>query len=216
MVTAGYEDFLPYPWPAHPDTALQGWADGHQHVLDSLDKELLTVIASHQVDHANGIDLNQIGAIFGDLGKRRGRSDSRYRRYLKSLVESYTGNGTTGAIRFAIASGIVKPQAAVDVQQDYEELEYDVTLTDWTNHEIGTVWHLADLADPSCVNMRSLTYEHGNAGVVVAPSESTEVTTVHEQGDAVVEINASESTADMDRDRGLGSGEYDGTGELGG
>lgn len=215
MLSTEYADLLPQPWPEHPQENIQRWARGHQHFLDTLDKELLTLIASHQVDHANGLDLNQIGAYFGDLGKRRGRSDASYRRYLKSLVNSYTGNGTTGAICFAIASGILRPQSTVNIVQHFESLEYSVTLTEWADHEIGTVWHLADLADPSCVEMRDLTYEHGDAAVEVEPSESTDVTTITHGGDAVIEINPSESKADMDRDRGLGSDTYDGEGGLG-
>lgn len=210
-----YGDFFDKPFPQHPDSDFQGWLAGHQAFFDTLDEEILASIASGQVDHAVGTDLNEVGAIFGKLGKRRGRGDTSYTRFLKSVVNAYEGNGTLGAIRFAVATVLLSDEETVHIEEFYHDLEYTIRVTEWADHVIGEVWNLADIADPSTVKQRGLIYDCGSAVVDIAPEEATDGTTQYESPDAVIDIAPSGTAIDMDADRGFGTNLLDGQDTLG-
>jgi len=105
-------------------------------------------------------DLDRIGAFFGELGKRRGRSDDEYTTFLRSIVQSFTGRGTVDGIKFAVASALdVEPEKII-IDENFVTNEYEVRLEDpFPPHELVTLTELADLADPSGVEFGTITYD---------------------------------------------------------
>lgn len=108
-------------------------------------------------------DLDRIGAYFGQLGKRRGRSDNDYRAYLKSIVQSFSGRGTIDGIKFAVSSGFGGAVDAEDIiiDEDFVKNEYDIEINDFgdtSDINVETVNEMAELADPSGVKLRLLNF----------------------------------------------------------
>jgi len=108
----------------------------------------------------NSSDLDRIGAIFGELGKRRGRTDDEYSTFLRSIVQSFSGRGTVDGIKFAVASALDLPPDQILVTEDFVENEYVVRITTpFPPHQLQTLTELADLADPSGVRFASISYD---------------------------------------------------------
>lgn len=215
LVRITFGDLFIEPYPQHPRSYFQRWLAGKQKFFDNLDDEILAAIASVQVDNASGTDLNHVGADFGRLGRRRGRGDTDYRNHIKRIVNAYEGDGTLGAIRFAVSNAVLADEGSVRIDQHYADLEYTLTLSEWEAHEVGTVWELADIADPSVVEQRDLIYDCGDATIEIAPEEATQATNIHESPDAQILLEPTETAVDMDADRGFGSDLLDGEDELG-
>lgn len=214
LVQLMFGDLFAEPLPQHPDSYFQRWVAGHQALFDDLDQEILAVIASTQVGNAAGTDLNNVGGIFGAIGKRRGRGDAAYENYLKTIVRAYEGNGTRGGLKFVVANIVLAPEDTIGVVEHFSDLEYTVRVSRWETHTVGSIWTLADISDPSAVEMRDLIYDCGDAAVKLSPAESTEVTDTHESPDAQMLLSPTEAAVDADADRGLGSETLDGDGEF--
>lgn len=113
-------------------------------------------------------DLENIGAIFGDLGKRRGRSDEEYATFLRSIVQSFSGRGTVSGIKFTVASGLELPPEQVTIREDFVNNKYDVEIErPFPPHELVTLTDLADLADPSGVEFSAISYDVADERVVM-------------------------------------------------
>jgi hypothetical protein len=153
---------LPAAFPSYDDdTEFSTWLAAHQDEVDALGADLAGVQKSLQVAHATGDELDRIGADFGILGRRRSRDDEAYRQYLMTLVQAFRGRGRVDDVRFAVASGLTVAEAAVTLDEDVQETSYDVVLTDWTSHKGSTVEELADIADPSAVDLDLVRYDIG-------------------------------------------------------
>ena len=138
--------------PREPDSVFRRYVKAHEDRFDTERTNLDDVLASSSVDHATGEELNQIGRKYGLLGARRGRSDADYRVYLKSLPQAFSGRGTVKDIRFAVAAGIGLDEEDIDIAEDFQNLEYELTIRNWTDpHSTEQVHELADLADASVV-----------------------------------------------------------------
>lgn len=211
LIERRYGQFLESAFPKHPESRLQGWIAGHQKLFNDLDEELLALIASHQVGHAQGVDLDFIGSYFGILGKRRGRGDANYRRYLKSIVDAYTGNGTRQGIRFAVSAvTLTDPESSVEITEDFQNQTYTLHISYWADHEAAQVRKSADISDPSGVRLEQVIYECGEQPITVAPTEAAEASVTHESSDGAINIAPSETASDPDADRGYGTMVYDG------
>lgn len=137
-----------------------------QDETDSYEQDLNDIRESHFIDLATGGELDEIGKQYGVIGKRAGRSDAAYRIYLKGLVETFSYNGTVPGIKAAISSGLGIEDTDVEVYEhfnddpvnDYEYLEYTITLNEWPEHDGSTVETLAELSDASMSRLRKTTY----------------------------------------------------------
>ncbi|EMA47984.1 hypothetical protein [Halococcus saccharolyticus] len=152
MFTTDYADHLPRPLPELPSN-VQGWARAHQTLFDQFDDDLEYVIASQQIERADGQDLDELAWDFGVLGERFGRGDGAYRQYLKALVNAYSGRGTSQDIKVAVSGGLVAEPDTVDVRENFTSNEYSLTVHEWGDHEVSLVHELAELADPSTVQL---------------------------------------------------------------
>ena len=158
--------------PREPDSVFRRYVDAHDERFDVERTKLDDVLASSSVNHATGKELNQIGRKYGLLGARRGRDDADYRAYLKSLPQAFSGRGTVQDIKFAVAAGIGLDEEDVDVTEDFQNLEYELTIRNWTDpHSTEQVHELADLADASVATRADpLRYElEGAIAGAVAP-----------------------------------------------
>jgi len=135
-------------------------------------------------------NLDRVGALFGDVGERSGRNDVDYRQYLQSLVEAFRGTGEKKSIRKVVGSAIVLSSIEqddvlkrgqiddellteetslelataaqnVEVEENFEELEYDLRLSDWDVHAVSSLVDIANVADPSGVTFGSVAYDAG-------------------------------------------------------
>lgn len=171
---------LPAVFPSYDDsTDFSAWLEAHQDEVDTLQADLDAVQESFQVAHATGEELDLIGADFGLLGKRRGRSDDAYRQYLMSLIQAYSGRGTPPGLKTAIASGVLATADDVGLIEDFTANRYEVELYDWEAHKTGTVHTLANVADPSVIQRRDpLHYITGSADITVS-TDSTIAKGIH-------------------------------------
>lgn len=112
------------------------------------------------VDERRSTELDLIGAMFGELGRRRGRSDSEYKQFLRSIVQSFAGRGTIDGIKFAVASALTSDPSNIIINEDFINNEYQVQLNQpWPAHKVVTITELADIADPSGIGLGSILYK---------------------------------------------------------
>lgn len=120
--------------------------------LHDIDGDIEEVISSKFVDSATGDNLDEIGKIFGALGQRRGRTDTQYRIYLKSIVQSFISRGTVNGIKVAISAATEVPVKDISIIEDFTKNEYEVVVV--PNNPVNGVIieEIAEIADPSGIN----------------------------------------------------------------
>jgi hypothetical protein len=135
-------------------SVLSRYVEAHDEEFESLNEDIITIISNRQVVNAEGEELDRIGAIFGQLGKRSGRNDSDYRAYLRSIVDSFGGRGSRAGLRFAIASAVGTTPDNIEIRENVSELSYTILINNVDTEFISTsIDELADLADPSGVEL---------------------------------------------------------------
>lgn len=147
--TAFYTTYVAQP-------IISRFAEGHSEETTVTSDKIAAAIESHQIDNAEGTELDHLGSLFGELGKRRGRNDDEYRAFIKSIVQSFNGRGTLPGLRFAIAAGIGAEPDNININEDFEKVGYTIRIenTD-TSFLSGVINEMADLADPSGVELLS-------------------------------------------------------------
>lgn len=181
------------------ESIVSRYVESHEEELDVTDVSIDDVIDSRQIDNANGAELDRIGSIFGQLGKRRNRADDEYRSFLKSIVQSFKGRGTVPGLRFAIAAGVGSddPENDIIINEDFTQVGYTITIVNVdTSFITSAVNELAQLADPSGVEL------------LQPPIIITDVKSI--------DIDKQESTATEEIGLGGGTLDLDGTKTLGG
>lgn len=143
------------PFPQQPDANIQRFARAFERQYSETGLDVADIVDSYQLFDADGDDLDRIGARFGTLGRRRGRGDQEYRRYLASLEQTFRGRGTSAGIAFAVAAGVGAGDTDDVAVVDYPTTnEYGLVIHDWAYHSGTDVRYLANLADPSGVSLR--------------------------------------------------------------
>ena len=175
------------------ESILSRYVDAHHKSATTLEPRLEELHNSHQIDNATKEDLDRIGALFGDLGKRRNRDDEEYRAFLKSIVQSFRGRGTKPGMRFAIAAGLgldltkskyrdddgnIDLSDYIIIEEDFEQVGYEIRIeTDDTTFLSSAVNDMAELADPSGVALLSppIIVLDGETALIATTQESTVV-----------------------------------------
>jgi len=121
-----------------------------------IEDELNAIIQGKFVDSAEGQELDEIGKIFGVLGKRSGRNDTQYRIYLKSVVQSFVSRGTVNGIKLAISAATDVPIDDITIDEDFDDNSYEVIVIPQTPVDGNLLEQVAEIADPSGVE-QSLT-----------------------------------------------------------
>lgn len=118
---------------------------------DSVEDELQSIIEGKFIDSASGNELDRIGKTFGRIGKREGRSDTQYRIYLKSVVQSFVSRGTKNGIKTAVSAATDVPLSDIDINENFQKNEYEVQVTAATPITGSLLEEVAEIADPSGV-----------------------------------------------------------------
>lgn len=202
------------PFPQAQDSTLQQFVRGFETLYTQYGNELNSIRTAHRVTEADGMDLNRIGALFGPLGRRRGRGDDEYRRYLMSLTRTFRGRGTARGISFAV-SAVAGTSGEDDVTvHDYpDSLEYGLTIRNWAAHSGADLRYLANLADPSVVTLQEpIEYEYPSVELELTGRDS-HTTLISTPAD--LQLSPQDSTTE-EISRGFGADEFDGDGEFDG
>lgn len=202
-----------HPFPQYPDSHIQRLGKAFSETYDIIGDDLRIVLASHRITEASGDDLDRIGRLYGTLGRRRGRGDGEYRRYLTSLVQTFRGRGTTQGIQFAVSAGVGADYVSdVEIEEHPEALEYSLRITEWASHSGIDVRYLSDLADPSGVELREpLVYEFTADGIG-GQTRSRKVRKIPE-ADAIGAVGGDMQIRELGQ--GFGAGRFDGLDEFG-
>lgn len=209
MIERQFIDEFPRPFPDDPASLLRQWSEGHQDILDRIDESIEQIIISHRITESEGRNLDAIGEQFGRIGERRGRGDEQYRAFLLSIVPSFAGRGTPTGLRFAIAAGVQAQASDIAITEYFDENAYSVTVGDWIRHQPTTVHEMADLADPSGVELRTpITYDYEPGAVTHAAGKVRSGLVITIPGTGVVH-SASDATV-TDQQAGFGAGYFDG------
>jgi hypothetical protein len=130
------------------------YGDAHNDETMVTDSVIQDAIFSHYLNEASGSNLDRIGSLFGDLGKRRNRSDSEYRSLLRSIVQSFAGRGTVPGLKFAIAAGVGTDPDNIIIDEDFSQIGYTVRIENVdTSFLSSVVGDMAEIADPSGVDL---------------------------------------------------------------
>jgi len=208
---------VPYPLPQDDDTTLQQWLAELQIEADDVDIALDNVLESLQVEHAPTRALDELGKDFGELGKRRGRDDDQYRSFLLGLVAAFDGRGTPPGLKTAIAVGVLASADDVSLIEDFGTQEYEVVLENeaWSPHRSGTVRDLADLADPSVVQLRGPVHHRLATAPIGIETEATAINSGTELATAAVGIDAGETDREtVNTEDTFGVDRFDGEGSF--
>ena len=160
------------------ESIMSRYVTAHYETVADLEPDIETAIESHQIEKASGDDLDRLGALFGELGKRRGRSDAEYRAFLKSIVQSFRGRGTKPGMKFAIAAGIGTDPENIVIEEDFQQVGYEIRVeTDDTSFLSSAINDMAELADPSGVALLSppIIVLNGETALFSVSQESTVV-----------------------------------------
>jgi len=133
------------------DSVISRYIDGADEQLRTIEDELEKVIEGKFVDSAEGQELDEIGKLFGTLGKRNGRTDTQYRIFLKSVVQSFVSRGTVNGVKLAISAATDVPLDDITINEDFEQNEYEVVVIPQTPVDGKLLEEVAEIADPSGV-----------------------------------------------------------------
>ena len=149
---------LPSILPREEDSVLYRYTEAHSDELSNVESINDEIVTSSQVDNATGDDLDRIGALYGDLGQRRGRTDSQYRTFLKSVANAFNGRGSVKGVKFAIASAIPDTSPSeITLVEDFQTNTYNIEIGSTATYDEETIRVLADLSDPSTVKLNNIT-----------------------------------------------------------
>ena len=149
------------------DSVMGRFIEQFESELSTVEDEMASVEESKFIDNATGSELDELGKIFGVLGKRRERTDTQYRIYLKSVVQSFISRGTKNDIKTALSAATDVPIADIEIQEKFDTNEYEVNILAATPITGSVVEEVAQIADPSGVNLLRTRFK--------IPAEVTEI-----------------------------------------
>jgi len=121
-------------------------------LAESISSNFINVDEESDTGQASGVELDQIGELFGPIiGARRGRSDLQYRIYLESVVQSFISRGSVRGIKLAISAATDVPIEDITIDENFEDNEYEVIVVPNTSVNVTVLQDIADIADPSGV-----------------------------------------------------------------
>ncbi|AFH22097.1 hypothetical protein OSG_eHP16_00025 [environmental Halophage eHP-16] len=203
---------LPEVLPLFRDSRLATVIEAIQSEFDEFKSDTESVQDSLFIDTADGGSLDQIGADFGLIGRRRGRDDTAFRQFLRSVVPAFDGRGTERDVEVAVGAGVAVDADEIDLRQDFSNREYEVELFDWSAHRTGTVRDLADLADPVAVGRIDPLYYFSDPVVIATASDATRIDSGVTLPLADIRVAADETESrTVNSDASFGTARFDGT-----
>jgi hypothetical protein len=128
-----------------------------------------TVVSSKYISTARDEELDEIGKLFGPLGRRAGRDTERYRQYLKGISNVYNGRGTKDSVANVVSTVVSSEDVKVErdeigFKEYFNDNEYSITFDRFENHRISLLYDIAEIADPSGVKFVGPTYNLNSDG----------------------------------------------------
>lgn len=149
------------------------YVDSNEEEFDSIEGDLEQAIKSKFISTAEGEELDQIGRLFGPvIGKRSGRTDQEYRVYLESVVQSFISRGTKSGIKIAISAATNVPIDDITITEDFQNNTYSVIVIPNTAVRGSTIEDIAEIADPSGVNLSKTRFRLDEEEIVSSDSVS--------------------------------------------
>ena len=145
------------------DEVISVFDDDREYILDG-DYELFFIDGELEgiewTPERNNPSLDRIGQLFGEIGRRRGRNDREYRRFLNSLVPVLSGRGQVPTLKEAVAISLSMDVESIGVEENFEELAFEIVLSDfWESHQGSAIESIVDRAKPSGVEHVSTRYQ---------------------------------------------------------
>lgn len=136
------------------DSVIYRYIQAFDSDVSKVDSKIDTSISSKYIDEAPGDSLDTIGSAFGEIGRRRRRSNSAYRSFLRSIVRAFNATGTIGDIKFAVAAALSGSTEDVSIEENFEKTGFKVSI-DIGDSEVLTASlnDLIELAKPSGVEL---------------------------------------------------------------
>lgn len=156
--------------------------------ISNVGSDIDEAIAGKYIDTAPGDSLDQIGAAYGDIGRRRRRSDAEYRSFLRSIVRAFNANGTVQDVKFAVAAALRGDPDDVTIEEDFEQNGFSVYV-DAADSEVVTTSldDLIQLASPTGVELlQSPVIQTEQTTITVTGSDSTVVSRVDGVGSETI------------------------------
>jgi len=188
---AGSTFFVTY----ESDSILKRYLAASDEELATTQEAVVESVNGKFIDTASGDELDYIGNLFGEvIGARRGRVDSDYRAYLKSVVQSFVSRGTISGIKTAIAAATGADIENISINENFDDNTYEVVVIPETPIAGSTIEEIAEIADPSGVeqSLTRFTPEDDEVGVddaVFIKDGITAVDTTTATDDARVDPN---------------------------
>jgi hypothetical protein len=128
----------------------------HNAELDSVSDDLEQVFANKSVESAESQALDLLGDQYGPFGDRRGRTDTEYRAYLRSLIPAFSARGTRDDIKLAVSAATGVPESEISIIEDTTAVGIEVAITSDTVVEASSqLSEVINLALPSGVELLS-------------------------------------------------------------
>jgi len=132
------------------DSIISRYVESGSEEFDTVDEKIIEATKNKFVGQAEGKELDEIGKLFGQtIGKRRGRTDTQYRIYLQSVVQSFVSRGTKTGIKLAISAATEVPVADITINENFETNKYEVIVIPNTAVRVSLLEEISDIADPS-------------------------------------------------------------------
>lgn len=149
------------------------YLDVYESHFDNSEDFIRTAINNKFIDQADPDRLDEIGKLFGDtIGKRRGRSNTQYRIYLKSVVQSFISRGTISGIKLAVSAATEVPVEDITVNENFANTSYSLQVIPNTPVTASTIEEIAEIADPSGVDFGKTRFTLPDEEIVVSDSVS--------------------------------------------
>ncbi len=133
---------------------LKRYVDAYMDDIQSAIYDIVRIRGSHFVNVADGVALDFIGSMFGELGERRGRSDSDYRTFLRSIVRTFNGTGTRFDMRLVISGATRGDIEEIQITEDFERTGFTVQIREGADTQISpAINEVVEMARPSGVEL---------------------------------------------------------------
>lgn len=150
-----FPEFIP---TQEEGTNVYRYVRAHDEELEEFAERVDQTKHNRYVNQASGRDLDRIGAMFGTVGLRSGRTDQQYRQWLKSIVPVFSGRGEIVSVKRAISNSQGIPEDEVTIEENFETNSFTVELENWDDHTTATIDEIANTASPSGVEHTFVRY----------------------------------------------------------
>lgn len=173
--------YLPDFLEKEEDSVMFRFIAAHGEEMEEYEQDINAITLSRQVDNAEGEELDELGRLFGTIGLRRGRSDSAYRSYIKSIVPIFSGRGTKYDVRRAISAALSIPTEDFSIEENFTTVSYAIYIHKWTGHDLNGIRDIAQIADPSGVELTDVIYGPVNEEVSATDTVTYDVGELFEE-----------------------------------